>query len=1314
MQLGKLAILPLLFASSLLAQVSYSTITGTVVDSNLNPLAGAQISATLVRMNGGTPINGLATPNGQLFNGSPVRGTLDSAGHFSISLVPNGILSQPNGAAIQTQWVISISAPQDSFIYTYGPNWNISYQFTVAGNADLSTQLSNLVTAPISYLNTKTNQSTLSAAGGCPLGGCTFTGPVKGTTLSASVNRVLMVTASPYNAKCDGVTDDQPSIQAAFNDAQANGQSVQFPAGTCLTSTITYYGQPFFGAGKNVTIIKGKPGQDVLSTPDSNASLDYAPHIHDVTIQVDNTVNAAATAAGGNNTFPNRIFGTAGGTTPLAAAYGGPPAPGPLVYNPNTSGSCGASISSGSNVLAIPCGGFFNEPVYYVTGGAVTVNGAGPSGGNLTTTVSSVTNGSTLVLAANASTTVSSVYATVTAAARIAPPWYCGNAGIAVPASSGANMSEPNGWTLDNVQFSIVNGPNEGNNVCAFFLQAAPNAMNFQHVDVQSFYGGIIEAPPATNNSSYFAWTDDTATYDDVNLKSDIIPMTWINGSHRKVGIISIYGGNVPFTMGLFQFSVPLGTSGGIPSATFSHYYDECWSNNSGEHARFSGNSDNILGGSLGQCNGTAFINFLASYSNVGTAPAGVAGGTSISIENRGANNIIGNPTPLDLSPCGFSYYPSAPGGSCYYDPASPINQSIDLPTSFSGSQIIGPQWRVSGGTLSGGNLQPIQTTFALNLKSAAGASPTIGIICDSSIIASITPTLTSTNTWFYLRGNLNSCTSGFGHSGNLGLIFNGAGYTNTITVSDIQALQQTVNGFGPGGFGASLATGPNSGTFSGHIVTYSDTSGTESDSGTALSSLAPLASPSLTGTPLAPTDTSACDTHTTQIATEQYVANCGGGSSVPPTQNVYNVIINGSFDNTGATDESSATATLLTNGTQQVIYFPPGTYNFNAGMHAVCSSGTCNGLNIVGAGRGQTIFTSTCSGGIPEWWIDLGTNNVVSGSYWYGPKITGIEFKDTSGTGACSSGLRLTQMANFHLNDIEADNFAGKVYSTGTVTVTNGSTSVTSSGATFTAAMVAGQSILHVAGRPQFVCGETSTTLTLCAPWQQATATGTAYSLDYGGTGLLFDGGQNYIQYGMVDGYWSQGDMVGIGSMPSTSSAIGTSRIWITGGFINGLRVADSKAGAFGGFTDTISWDIAANNTAWGTYWENAHDNRINGFVENDGALTVVNTCNGGVAAQSCAVGHETTGDATSKSYGNSFSVGEVYNTGNAVYVASTSAQYISITNPKFMNSGGASANLNDFNFMGTAGCPANASGNHATIVAWNCIHFTATVGVN
>jgi hypothetical protein len=71
---------------------------------------------------------------------------------------------------------------------------------------------------------------------------------------------------------------------------------------------------------------------------------------------------------------------------------------------------------------------------------------------------------------------------------------------------------------------------------------------------------------------------------------------------------------------------------------------------------------------------------------------------------------------------------------------------------------------------------------------------------------------------------------------------------------------------------GSGNVTGPSS-AVSGDIATFSGTSGTViQDTGTQFSALAPLASPSFTGTPVAPTAPTA--TNTAQIATTAYVKN--------------------------------------------------------------------------------------------------------------------------------------------------------------------------------------------------------------------------------------------------------------------------------------------------------------------------------------------------------------------------------------------------------------------------------------------------------
>ena len=450
-----------------------------------------------------------------------------------------------------------------------------------------------------------------------PLTGATLTGPINGPSLNASVNKVLLVTAPPYNAKCDGMTDDQAAIQAAFNDAYSNGYSVQFPAGTCLTSTVTIKGQSFFGAGVGVSFVKGQPGADVFETPDAAGTLIANASIHDLTIQPDASVNAASSAAGGNNTFPNRITGTAGGTTPLAT----PPAPGPMVFTPGSGGNCGGSISASSSTLTVSCGYFTSVASALVVGQAITVNGAGASGANLSTTVTSVVSGTQVTLAAAASTTVSN--ATVTLATPMTPPWYIGNCGIAVPASSGAAMAGGLlDWSLTNVYFQAVNEPGIGGNyTCGLFLQAQPYAWRYTNLDFMNFWAGLVEAPPASNNTSYNDWTPDTSSYKDINFRNTILPMVWYNGSNRTVQGINIYGTQRLFTLGMWHFASSLGSSPTVyPYGTFTRYYDECFTPGTGEHARWMANrasSDVFAGSDLAICGGTSYLNFATSNSTV-------------------------------------------------------------------------------------------------------------------------------------------------------------------------------------------------------------------------------------------------------------------------------------------------------------------------------------------------------------------------------------------------------------------------------------------------------------------------------------------------------------------------------------------------------------------------------------------------------------------------------------------------------------------------------------------------------------------------
>lgn len=162
MKLKALALFLLLSPLAAVAQVNYVAVTATVVDPSSNPYAYAQVSATLVNAQGIPLTSGVFTPNGAIFNGSPVRGSLSSAGLMSLQLVPNGTLTCAP-ACPGNQWRITISEPADSSIMRYGASWNINYTVVITGAVDLSAQISALA-QPVAFFNLRTGQSSLSGA----------------------------------------------------------------------------------------------------------------------------------------------------------------------------------------------------------------------------------------------------------------------------------------------------------------------------------------------------------------------------------------------------------------------------------------------------------------------------------------------------------------------------------------------------------------------------------------------------------------------------------------------------------------------------------------------------------------------------------------------------------------------------------------------------------------------------------------------------------------------------------------------------------------------------------------------------------------------------------------------------------------------------------------------------------------------------------------------------------------------------------------------------------------------------------------------
>ena len=102
-----------------------------------------------------------------------------------------------------------------------------------------------------------------------------------------------------FGAVCDGSSDDTSALQSALNYAQAHGVALTIPQGTCKTRTLNWHGESIGGLGKQVSALKGFPGQDVLATAADSGSLLSNTRVHDLTIYVDQSVDVSCAAATG-------------------------------------------------------------------------------------------------------------------------------------------------------------------------------------------------------------------------------------------------------------------------------------------------------------------------------------------------------------------------------------------------------------------------------------------------------------------------------------------------------------------------------------------------------------------------------------------------------------------------------------------------------------------------------------------------------------------------------------------------------------------------------------------------------------------------------------------------------------------------------------------------------------------------------------------------------------------------------------------------------------------------------------------------------
>ena len=173
----------------------------------------------------------------------------------------------------------------------------------------LTTPAVNGVEAPTAASGQTTLQTAMNAAG--THGAMEIPPNYAGTDTFTNANGVKVVdwrtsgsqqterSVKEFGAVCDGVTDDTSALQAALNYANAHGVALVLPEGTCKTRTLSWHGESIGGLGKQVSALMGFPGEDVLvSGPDALNLLSYT-RLHDLTIYVDQSVDASCSPAEG-------------------------------------------------------------------------------------------------------------------------------------------------------------------------------------------------------------------------------------------------------------------------------------------------------------------------------------------------------------------------------------------------------------------------------------------------------------------------------------------------------------------------------------------------------------------------------------------------------------------------------------------------------------------------------------------------------------------------------------------------------------------------------------------------------------------------------------------------------------------------------------------------------------------------------------------------------------------------------------------------------------------------------------------------------
>lgn len=351
---------------------------------------------------------------------------------------------------------------------------------------------------------------------------------------SSILNINTQMNVQSFGAKGDCSTDDHNAIIAAQTAAQAyavaNSQPAVLyfpkpPGGCYLTSTILWTGVSFVGqpGGNGVNsphvynvTIKGKPGQDILATPDPSVTGSYTWNpswtIRDISLLVDNSVT---------NIHPHRW-------------------PGRWFDD--------GAITSGSAVFTSSRAQIGCSDI----GQHIQINGAGVAGAPLLTTIANVDPcwsnfGSTgawkkVTLAAAASTTVTNAHSYISVL-DLPIATNIGNCAIAMDnvdalASDWPNPSAPAGSlesTMSNVAFNTTNGAVQASATCGIFTQGAWSLYNFtaDHISFNSEIFSVVDSAPSEINS-FNSGFGDFQDWSHLSFVTDYYPWISYNGGESK------------------------------------------------------------------------------------------------------------------------------------------------------------------------------------------------------------------------------------------------------------------------------------------------------------------------------------------------------------------------------------------------------------------------------------------------------------------------------------------------------------------------------------------------------------------------------------------------------------------------------------------------------------------------------------------------------------------------------------------------------------------------------------------------------------